>query len=113
MTLGQFASFTRLSKFVKSLKDVGFSIFEFNDLDSSLIHHDLKLVIPLHLIIFMEDISREKAHIIHIIILHEKLNKYWWSSKLELTEHEKRLIYRQGSRQADFFFGNFDAIFEK
>lgn len=113
MMLGEYAPFTRLSKFIKSLRDVGLTIFEFNNLDPSLLHHDIKLIIPLHLIIFSEDSSREKGHIIHITIVHERLNKYWWSAKLELTEYEKRLIHRQGSRQADFAFGNYDVIFEK
>lgn len=112
-TLGEFIDHRKIAKLVQALQQNGYVVLQFIDLDPTLLHHELKVTIPLHLIIFKEGAKQKKSHVTHIAILYERLNKYWWSSAFSPTDYEKRLMLRQGARKADFVNSDHAVIYDK
>ncbi|XP_053213333.1 ribitol-5-phosphate transferase FKTN-like [Panonychus citri] len=112
-TLGEFIDHRKITKLVQSLKENGYTVLQFIDLDPTLLHHDLKVTIPMHLIVFKEGAKKRKGHVVHVAVLYERLNQYWWSSPFSPTDYEKRLMLRQGARKADFVNSDHAVIYKK
>ncbi len=114
-TLAQFSTQLLLNRFVNSLKTKGYTVLEYTDNDPTLIHYNLKVLIPLHLIIIDENIDiRKSSHVIHIVIFHERIqSQYWWHGFLHLKEYDQRLLHRQGIRKSHFKVSDSSAIYDK
>lgn len=114
-TLYQHASHLHLTRFAQTLRDLGYTILEFNELDPTLIHHDFKVLIPLHLIIFNENVDLKlRSHVVHITVFHDRISQnYFWQGPLLLNENDLRLLHRQGIKKTDFKMSDQSAIYDK
>ena len=114
-TFGQFATQLLINRWVASIKSKGFTVLEFSELDPTLIHYNLKVQIPTHLVVIDEDIDiRKTSHVLHIVIFYERIqSKHWWHGMLRLEEHHQRLLHRQGVRKPHFEVSHSSAIYDK
>ncbi|CAG2121035.1 unnamed protein product, partial [Medioppia subpectinata] len=103
-TFSQFATQLLISRFIHSVKSKGFTVLELKELDPTLVHFGLEVSIPTHLIVIDEKLHIKKtSHVIHIAIFYERIQSTnWWYGMLSLTEHQQRLLHRQGIRKSFF-----------
>ncbi|XP_074597382.1 ribitol-5-phosphate transferase FKTN-like [Brevipalpus obovatus] len=112
--IGEFTDHAKLGKLVKALRDVGNTVIEFADFDPTLLHHDLRVTLPFHLIIFKEElVPTHPVHVTHIAVFYDRLYKYWWLPQFNPKEKEKKLLLRQKIRKANFISSDSSHIYEK
>ena len=114
-TLGQFATQLLINRWVASIKAKGFTVLEFSELDPTVIHYNLKVSIPTHLIVLDENIDiRKPSHVIHVVVLYERIqSKNWWHGVLKLDDYQKRLLHIQGLRKPNFKVSHSSGIYDK
>ena len=113
-TLQEITIYQELAKFIQQLRAEQLTVLEFSDFDTRLLVQNVHLHLVNHLIIFKDQyITKQNANLIHITIFQEKLNKFWISQSIHLTEFEKRLIHRQGVRKLHFQFSDHNHVYEK
>lgn len=115
-TLSDFVSHETLIQFGSYLNKLyGLTVISLSDTDPTLEHLNLHVTIPTHVIIVDEDIDiRKDSHVVHISILHDRIRgNYWWQALLKLTEHQERILHRQGLKRIEFRLPYSSAIFPK
>lgn len=112
-TINEYATQLRLSKFARDLRDRGYTVFELTDVDPNYVHNDMHVSLSLHMIVLDEKVDKVDGHVVHIVVFHDKLGKFWWSGGLNLNEHQMRLLHRQGVRRFDFLLMTHDSIYDK
>lgn len=122
-TIKEIINYQDLNKFIEqSRTQEKLTVLEFNNFDSNLLAQNVHLHLVNHLIIFKDQYSTtttsttkksKNSNLIHITIFQEKLNNFWISYSIHLTEFEKRLIHRQGIRKLHFQFSDHNHIYEK
>lgn len=115
-TLADFASqetITHFSNYLKNLHQL--SVITLNDIDPTLLHLNLIVYIPTHIIIVDEKIDiRKDSHVVHIAIFHERIHgNYWWQAPIKLNEHQERILHRQGLKRTEFRLPYSSGIYEK
>ncbi|RWS17365.1 fukutin-like protein [Dinothrombium tinctorium] len=99
-TFGHVANYLQLNKVISSLRDKGLTVIEYSDFDPTLLHLNIRVSQPLHVIVF--DDKSTNGTVVHINIFYERIaSKYWWKGPLYLTDFEKRILHRRGIRRPD------------
>ncbi|KAH9529188.1 hypothetical protein DERF_003082 [Dermatophagoides farinae] len=91
------------------------SVITLNDIDSSLLHLNLHVSIPTHIIIADERVDiRKQSHVVHIVILYDRVQgNNWWQAPVKLNEHHERILHRQGLKKTEFRLPYSSAIYDK
>lgn len=91
------------------------SVITLNDIDSSLLHLNLHVSIPTHIIIADERVDiRKQSHVVHIVILYDRVQgNNWWQAPIKLNEHHERILHRQGLKKTEFRLPYSSAIYDK
>lgn len=105
-TLGEFSSPGKLFKLKKELEEKDFSVLISGKKDSG--HFPDQLF---HLFIF--DNTAEKSLLVHLIILHDKLKKFWLRGSLHLAEDDRRVLLKNGFRTDDLLLPKTSTLYQK
>lgn len=97
-TLAEFANPGKLLKLKKDLEERDFSVVISGKKDAT---YSRVIRYPdefFHLFIYDSLAEKDDCHIVHLVILHNKLKKFWLRGELDLAEDDRRLMFRKGFR---------------
>lgn len=112
-TLAEFVSSFHLLRLIEHLRKHQLTCIELAESAPELVYVSIGIRNCKHLIIFDEKQPREQSFLVHISVLDETMQHFWYSEPLIMNEHDKRLVHRQGARKLDFQFDEHSQIYEK
>lgn len=115
-TLADFVSPEAIAHLTSSLSEHhGLTVISLTDTDPTLLHLNLQVTIPTHLLIVDEAVDiRKESHVVHIAILHDRIRgKYWWQAPMKMNENQERILHRQGLKRTALRLPHSNAIFPK
>lgn len=96
--LAEFTSRGKIFKLKKDLEEKDFTVVISGKKDatySRVVQYPDELF---HLFVFDSRAEKDDCHVVHLVVFHNKLKKFWYRGALDLAEDDRRLLFRKGFR---------------